>query len=119
MPSDPVLPSGTSAAEIRSRLEQERQALSGQLTELGFADGGAGLEYDGNFADSSQVTAERGEAEALAHTLQETLNDVEYALTRLDDGSFGTCESCGTAIAPARLEAMPAARLCIDCASKR
>lgn len=119
MPSDPVLPSGTSAAEIRAQLDEERKALSGQLAELGFADGGAGLEYDGNFADSSQVTAERGEAEALAHTLQETLTDVEHALTKLDDGTYGTCENCQKTIAAPRIEAMPAARLCIECASNR
>lgn len=114
MPSDP-----TATADLQSQLEQERQALRAQLAELGFGDGGSGLEYDGNFADSSQVTAERGEAEALAHTLQETLDDVEKALERLADGTFGVCEGCGKQIAAPRLEAMPAARLCIDCASKR
>lgn len=106
-------------ADLRTQLEQERTQLQSQLAELGFADGGSGLEYDGNFADSSQVTAERGEAEALAHTLQETLSDVEAALARMDEGTFGTCEGCGQQIAAPRLEAMPAARLCIDCASKR
>ena len=114
MPSDPTV-----TADLQATLEQERQALRAQLAELGFGDGGSGLEYDGNFADSSQVTAERGEAEALAHTLQETLSDVERALVKIADGTFGICESCGKEIAAARLEAMPAARLCIDCASKR
>jgi DnaK suppressor protein len=104
--------------ELRTVLEQERDDLRRQLNELGFGDGG-GLEYDSNFADTSQVTAERGEAEALAAKLQTTLDDVERALEKLDDGSFGTCESCGKTIAPGRLEAMPAARFCIDCASKR
>ena len=104
--------------ELRTVLEQERDDLRRQLNELGFGDGG-GLEYDSNFADTSQVTAERGEAEALAAKLQTTLDDVERALEKLEDGSFGTCESCGKAIAPGRLEAMPAARFCIDCASKR
>jgi phage/conjugal plasmid C-4 type zinc finger TraR family protein len=65
------------------------------------------------------VTAERGEAEALAGKLKETLSDVERALEKLEDGSYGTCESCGQPIPEARLEAMPAARLCINCASKR
>jgi DnaK suppressor protein len=119
MPSDSVLPSETDTADLRAQLEEERVALRSQLAELGFGDGGAGLEYDGNFADSSQVTAERGEAEALAHTLQDTLNDVERALEKIEQGTFGICENCGKPIAAPRLEAMPAARLCIDCASKR
>jgi DnaK suppressor protein len=113
------MPSEALLADLRSQLETERDQLRNQLAELGFADGGAGLEYDGNFADSSQVTAERGEAEALAHTLQETLSDVERALEKMDTGGFGICEGCEQPIAEPRLEAMPAAKLCIDCASKR
>jgi RNA polymerase-binding transcription factor DksA len=99
-------------------LEEERASLRQQLGELGFGANG-GLAYDQNFADSSQVTAERGEAEALAKSLEETLNEVENALGKFDDGSYGTCENCGQPIAPARLEAQPAARFCINCASKR
>jgi len=108
------------AASVDSRalLEQERDDLRHQLQELGFGDAG-GLSYDSNFADSSQVTAERGEAEALAAKLRETLGEVEHALAKLDEGKYGRCENCGKPIQPARLEAMPAARLCIDCASKR
>ncbi|MGH9150598.1 MAG: TraR/DksA family transcriptional regulator [Acidimicrobiales bacterium] len=105
-------------AEVRAQLERERGELRTQLAALGFGDSG-GLNYDSNFADSSQVTAERGEAEALASTLRETLDEVEAALEKLDSGSYGRCEGCGEAIAPARLEAMPAARFCIDCASRR
>jgi RNA polymerase-binding transcription factor DksA len=44
---------------------------------------------------------------------------VELALDKLGAGTYGSCESCGKPIAPARLEAKPAARTCIDCASKR
>ena len=44
---------------------------------------------------------------------------VDHALTKLEAGTFGTCERCGEPISPARLEAMPAARYCINCASKR
>ena len=102
----------------RALLEEERDTLVSQLAELGFGDGG-GLHYDSNFADSSQVTAERGEAEALAASLRETLDEVEHALTKLDAGGYGRCEGCEQPINPARLEAKPAARLCMDCASKR
>ena len=105
-------------ADLRALLEQERDVLRAQLSELGFGDGG-GMIYDSNFADSSQVTAERGEAEALATQLKETLTEAERALGKLEDGTYGVCESCGQPIAPARLEAMPAARFCINCASKQ
>lgn len=103
--------------DLRALLEQERDDLKTQLAELGFGDGGAGLTYDSNFADTSQVTAERGEAEALATTLKETLVEVEHALEKFDTGDFGTCEKCGKQIAEARLEAMPASRFCIECAA--
>ena len=102
---------------LRALLEEERDSLRHQLNELGF--GSESLAYDSNFADSSQVTAERGEAEALAKTLLETLAEVEHALSKFDSSTYGQCESCGRPISPARLEAKPAARLCIDCASKR
>jgi RNA polymerase-binding transcription factor DksA len=40
------------------------------------------------------------------------LGDIETALRRLDDGTYGTCEACGRTIAEDRLQAAPAARLC-------
>jgi hypothetical protein len=42
---------------------------------------------------------------------------VRDALARIDNGSFGKCENCGKAIAPARLEAIPYTRYCVECAS--
>jgi RNA polymerase-binding transcription factor DksA len=106
------------AVDYRELLENERSALRAKLAELGFGDG-ATLSYDPNFADSSQVTAERGEAETLAGSLRETLAEVEWALDKLDRGTYGLCEACGQPIAPARLEAMLTARFCIRCAAAR
>ncbi len=110
--------SDATLADLRAALEVERASLRQQLADLGYGETG-GLSFDQNFADSSQVTAERGEAEALAGKLRATLAEVEHALAKLDDGTYGVCERCGEPIAFARLEAMPAARLCINCASKR
>lgn len=115
---------GPDTSALRALLEDERTQLRAQLSELGFGEDGTGtgLSYDANFADSSQVTAERGEAEALATTLRDSLHDVEHALAKLEgegEGEYGRCESCGKEIAAARLEAMPAVRLCIDCAAAR
>jgi len=108
----------TSHAVLRDQLEEERARLREQLARLGHGDD-ANLDFDENFADSGQVTAERGEVEALSGQLSETLTDIEDALIKFDDGTYGECESCHQRIPEVRLEAMPAARLCIDCASKR
>ena len=105
------------AVDYRALLEEERSSLLHQLQEIGFGEDG-NLTYDANFADSSQVTAERSEAEALVASLQDTLEDVERAIDKIDKGTYGLCESCGCQIDPVRLEAMPAARYCIDCASR-
>ena len=110
--------SDSALADIRASLEDEKTKLLQRLGELGFGDNGS-LAFDQNFADTSQVTAERAEVEALATSLQESLTEVEHALGKLDEGQYGTCEGCGQTISIARLEAKPAARFCIDCATKR
>jgi RNA polymerase-binding transcription factor DksA len=108
----------TADVDFAALLRNEQARLQAQLKELGFADHGSGLNYDSNFADSSQVTAERGEAERLASELREALDEVDAALKRLKDGTYGNCEVCGKPIGEARLEAKPAARLCIVDAAK-
>jgi DnaK suppressor protein len=112
----------TSDTVLRDQLQGERERLQEQLARLGHGRGAAieaDLDFDENFADSGQVTAERGEVEALSGQLSETLTDIEDALAKFDDGTYGECESCHRRIPEARLEAMPAARLCIECASQR
>jgi DnaK suppressor protein len=112
----------TSDTVLRDQLQEERERLREQLARLGHGtgqDASRDLDFDENFADSGQVTAERGEVEALSGQLSETLTDIEDALAKFDDGTYGECESCHRRIPEARLEAMPAARLCIECASQR
>jgi DnaK suppressor protein len=105
--------SGTDHAALRTQLEEERDDAAARLDGL-TADGAAAPEFDENFADAAQVSAEQGENQALAASLRDQLADVEHAISRLDDGSYGTCEECGKAIGAARIEAMPATRFCIE-----
>ena len=111
------MPSDTLLTSLRASLTEERDQLRRQLEELG-ADGG-GVSFDENFADSGEVAAQQGEAMTLASSLQDQLDDVERALAKMDDGTYGQCENCGKEIGEARLEAIPNARHCIDCASTR
>lgn len=95
-------------SDLRSTLEDERDRLRRQLTELDRDD------FDENFADSGQVAAEQGEHRTLAGTMEEQLAEVERALGKMDDGTYGTCEVGGEPIPVARLEAVPTARVCIE-----
>jgi RNA polymerase-binding protein DksA len=105
----------TAHRNARALLTAERERVFDELSALGIDRSS----YDEGFADSGQVTAERGEVMSLAGSLRETLLEIDAALSKLEAGTYGECEECGEEIAPARLEAKPAARLCIACASKR
>lgn len=102
---------------LREQLTAERAHVQGQLSQLGH--GTERAPYDDNFADSGLVNAERGEVDAVVGTLLEVLDDIDAALAKIEAGSYGRCEECEKQIAEARLEAMPTARLCIECASSR
>ncbi len=102
----------TAQDSVRAALEHEREILREKVQELDAE--GDDLDYDGNFADSAQVAAEMGENRVLYDQLRRDLDDIDRALTRMDDGTYGVCEVCGAEISPARLEVMPATRVCID-----
>ena len=101
------MPSQELLAQARAALEAERAELTTQLAENG------DVPFDENFADSGQVAAEQGEHRAIVGHIQDTLRDVNMALAKLDEGTYGKCEECGEDIAEPRLEAMPSARYCI------
>ena len=101
-------------AQLEAQLVEEKSSLRRQLKELLGTGEGDEPSFDDGFADSSQVAAEQGEVRALAANLQSLLADVERALSKLDEGVYGLCEECGQPIAPARLEAMPATRYCVQ-----
>jgi RNA polymerase-binding transcription factor DksA len=102
----------TIPSSVRSDLTAERDRLAAQIDSL--EPSTSDSRVDDNFADLGQVAAEQGENQALAAQLRNELAEVELALKKLDDGTYGRCETCGEPISPARLEAMPAARFCID-----
>ena len=109
------MPSAELTQTLRASLEEERDQLKSQLAEL---DEEGDLSYDENFADSAQVAGQQGANRALAGQLSDNLAEVERALAKMDDGTYGQCEACGKDIAEARLEAMPATRFCIDHAGR-
>lgn len=99
-------------ADRRLILERERSSLIARIDELTIG-GAVDLEFDQEFADRGQVAGELEENNALAEVLRSELSQVERALSRMDEGSYGTCEVCGVEIGAERLAALPFTSRCI------
>ncbi len=108
----------------RGRLSEERTRL-GAIREQVIEEEGIGAEtenenvaelsgMDQHQADHASDAFDRERALSLLENVEAELDDIEHALQRLDDGTYGTCEACGKPIDDARLEAVPAARFCLD-----
>ena len=110
-------PDGEALLGLRASLEEHREALRREISEQGIDPDSEDLRLalERGFADGGHATAERGQVLALGRELRANLREVELALKRMDAGTYGRCERCGTPIAPERLEAIPWARLCIAC----
>lgn len=101
--------------ELHRALEGHRDHLREDIGSLGADPDTDDLTFvdDAGFADRSHSTEERSRAISLVRAHRATLRDVERALARIDDRTYGMCERCGEPIAPERLEALPWAALCI------
>jgi RNA polymerase-binding protein DksA len=115
--------SAIDTADYRKQLEEEKGRLlravdflekenpgsiSEELGEL--AEGGT----DNHLGDTATAMYDRELDEGLEEGARDTLVQIEAALQRIEDGSYGSCEVCGKPIGAERLSAIPWARLCID-----
>ena len=109
--------------QARSRLEAERDQAFRRLANLtddfdamvaASRDTNADDEHD---PEGATIAFERSQVAALVRQAQDQLVEIDAAMSRLDAGTYGTCEGCGTPIGDDRLRARPAARACIRCAA--
>jgi RNA polymerase-binding transcription factor DksA len=75
--------------------------------------------YDQHQADIGTETFEREKDFSLLESLEAELDDLDRALRKIEDGTYGICEACGKEIPPERLEAMPGTRLCVEDQARR
>jgi DnaK suppressor protein len=78
-----------------------------------------GIGRSNHMADDATEAFEQTVGVALQRNVETQLEAVERALAKLDDGTYGLCESCGRRIDRARLEALPHAPYCMDCQGRR
>ena len=109
----------------REALEAERastvQRLAGLQREFnGIVESSASANTDDEHdPEGATIAFERQHLAALLDQGRDQLAGIEAALRRVDDGSYGRCESCGQPIAPERLAARPTATRCVACAGRR
>ena len=69
--------------------------------------------------EGSTLAFERGQLVSQIERSSRRVTEIDSAIARLDDGTYGRCRRCGGEISAVRLEALPAAELCITCAARR
>jgi len=110
-----MVPADIDLAAARAALVAERGRL---LVELGEPIEGPGqMTYGSQAAAATQVFEQQRDL-ALRDRSRVELGKIDAALRALDDGTYGTCTTCGNPIARERLEAIPWSATCIDCARK-
>ena len=109
--------------EYKKLLEAERARLHGAVAFLEKENAGSieeelgeigGRGDDNHLADMATATYDRELDEGLEESAQHTVEEIDAALQRIEEGSYGICEVCGEPIGGERLSAIPWTRLCID-----
>ena len=104
---------------LEARLRQDRAAALGsvqdEIQRTGDPDDVSLEKYPNDAGDRSEADLETDTTITMAQRHAAELQEIDAALGRIADGSYGECEECGGDIGAARLEVQPTARLCIAC----
>ncbi|MBN1401185.1 MAG: TraR/DksA C4-type zinc finger protein [Anaerolineae bacterium] len=105
----------TRLPDLRHYLEQERERLTKEIQRGKVTTDEERSGYSTHMADDATAVFEQERNVGMQHAQKQLLAEVEDALRRLDEGTYGTCRHCGARIDVARLKAMPTASLCLSC----
>ncbi|MEN8613918.1 TraR/DksA family transcriptional regulator [Dehalogenimonas sp. THU2] len=108
--------------EINTRLKSDHQRLIEQLEALKATAPQEDRREGSPFGKREEEATETADLEnrlALEKRVLDQIAEVEHALHKLEKGTFGKCEMCGQTMDPARLTALPYARLCVACKAKQ
>ncbi len=107
---------------LRLSLQQERERLTEELARLQDSNspevGRTGSWFGQRDEQANEATELRQRLSSAEH-LNDLFAKVNHALQKLEEGTYGLCDSCGRSIDPARLEVLPYADLCLDCKAQK
>jgi len=102
-----------SDSSVRAQLTATLAQLEHRLASL---KQDAARSHSPDWSEQAQERENDEVEDAIGLETRQSIADLRMALTRLDAGTYGSCSRCGEAIAPARLQAVPAAVHCVNCA---
>ncbi len=106
--------------EIRQLLEERRDRSRQRLAELSKRpERGSAVSFGKRIGDGTSEAVSRLTDVGVGDSLERGLERTERALVKLDEGTYGLCDSCGAEIAPGRLRAIPDGVLCMACAGSQ
>ena len=100
-------------SDIKEQLEQKLATLQGRLASI---KKDVTQAHSGDSAEQAQERENDEVVDAIGNETAQSIRDLQAALSRLEEGTYGLCEACGEEIAPGRLEAIPEATRCVNCA---
>ena len=100
---------------VRAAIDNLHAEHPGSMSE----DSGEDAVFDNHLADTATETYDRELDYTLEENSEHVLSEIDAALRRIADGSYGRCTNCSRQIPEERLEARPYATLCIDCQRHR
>jgi DnaK suppressor protein len=106
---------------LRKRLLEERERALQEIAELdadlskSLEDSSGGSPYDQHMAETAAATLNREIDLTLQDNARAALAQIDRALHKLEDGTYGLCDKCGKSIGEGRLAVAPFATLCVDC----
>jgi DnaK suppressor protein len=103
--------------EERQQYEAQAVALKAEADQLAAEMEPGDIQFDDESGEGDTVTVERERDLALMAQARRWVDEIDRALAKIDNGTYGSCERCGNPIPRARLKALPYADLCVACKS--
>ncbi len=96
-------------------LEEEREKLLKELETFRTQKVSGAVSHSNHMAEVATDAFDQARGQSLERHLEKLLQEIEYALSKFDKGTYGLCESCGKPIEETRLETLPQALYCLEC----
>ena len=101
----------------RATYEEQARVLKEQADQMALEMEPGDIQFDDESGEGGTANIDRERDLALSAQARVAIDEIDHAMVKIGNGTYGRCESCGQPIMKARLKALPAARLCVACKS--